>query len=76
MPKHVLAKLKALEIRHPGVFRQVNAMFAASFPVHTISAALAAQYGEHVSASCLLHFKRTLGRMDPQRVKQMSAGAS
>jgi hypothetical protein len=76
MPKHVLAKLKALETRHPGVFRQVNAMFKASFPVQTISAAIEAQYGEHISPGCLLHFKRTIGRMDPQRVKQMSAGAS
>ncbi len=76
MSQHVLAKLKALETRHPGVFRQVNAMFAASFPVQAISAAIEAQYGEHVSTACLLHFKRTLGRMDPQRVKQMSAGAS
>ena len=75
MPKHVLAKLRTLEARHPGVFRQVNAMFAASFPIRTISAALEAQYGEHISPACLLHFKRTIGRLDPQRVRQMSAGA-
>ena len=75
MPRHVLAKIRSLEARHPGVFRQFTAMFDASFPVRTIAAALEAQYGERIAPACLKHFRRTLGRLPAPRARCKRARA-
>ena len=75
MPKTTLSKIRSLEARHPGVFRQLSAMFDASFPLRTIAAALEAQYGASISPACLEHFRRTLRRPLAQPVRCKSAGA-
>jgi hypothetical protein len=76
MTKTTFSKIRSLEARHPGVFRQLSAMFDASIPLRTIAAALEAQYGERIPPACLEHFRRTLKRPPAQPARHKSAGAS
>ena len=52
-----LSRLEAIEDRHPGLCRQLEAMFKAFIPLRVISAAIRAQYGESIGASSLRAYK-------------------
>jgi hypothetical protein len=57
MQLHRLSKLEAIEDRHPGLCRQLEAMFKALLPVHVISAAIRAQYGESTGRNSLRTYR-------------------
>jgi hypothetical protein len=57
MPGHRFSKLEKLEDRHPGLCRQVEAMFKAFIPLRAIAAALQAQYWEHISPASLSDYE-------------------
>jgi hypothetical protein len=50
-------RLEAIEDRHPGLCRQVEAMFKAFIPMRTITAAIQAQYGESIGQNSLRAYK-------------------
>jgi hypothetical protein len=58
MTLHRLSKLEAFEERHPGAFRQVEAMLKAFISVRRIAAVLLAQYGERIGHNTLLSYRR------------------
>jgi hypothetical protein len=58
MPRQKFQKLEEFEGRHPGLVRQVEAMFEAFVPLRAISAALQAQYGERISHTSIWTYKR------------------
>ncbi|MFZ0961669.1 MAG: hypothetical protein WAO35_12250 [Terriglobia bacterium] len=57
MALHRFSKLEEIEDRHPGLCRQVEAMFKALIPLRTISAALQAQYGERLTPTYLREYR-------------------
>jgi len=58
MARQKFSKLEEFEGRHPGLCRQVEAMFEAFIPLRAISAALQAQYGERISHTSIWTYKR------------------
>ena len=57
MALHRFSKLEAFEDRHPGLCRQVEAMFRAFIPLRAIRAALQAQYGERIGRALLCSYR-------------------
>jgi hypothetical protein len=57
MAFHKFSKLEAIEDRHPGLCRQVEAMLKAFIPVRAIAAALQAQYGERIGRASLNEYR-------------------
>jgi hypothetical protein len=57
MAHHRFMKLEELEDRHPGLCRQVEAMFKAFIPLRVIAAALQAQYGVRIGRDSLSAYK-------------------
>jgi hypothetical protein len=51
------SKLEEFEDRHPGLCRQVEAMFKVFIPVRVIAAAIRAQYGESIGAASLSSYR-------------------
>jgi hypothetical protein len=68
-------KLEKLESRHPGLRRQVEAMFEAFIPLRAISAALQAQYGERISPTAIGTYKREFWNAQRARTQARSAAA-
>ena len=58
MARQKFSKLEEFEGRHPGLCRQVEAMFKAFIPPRAIAAALLAQYGERIGHTILWAYKR------------------
>ena len=58
MGRHPEPQLQRFEARHPGLRRQVDAMFEAFIPTRAISAAIWAQYGERISHTTIWTYKR------------------
>jgi hypothetical protein len=52
-----ISKLEEFEERHPGVCRQMEAMFKAFLPLHVVAAVIQAQYGEHLCRSYLREYR-------------------
>jgi len=57
MAGHRFSRLEEIEDRHPGLCRQVEAIFKTFIPVHRIIAVLRAQYGEHIGHATLSKYK-------------------
>jgi hypothetical protein len=57
MPGHRFSKLEEFEDRHPGLCRQVEAMFKAFIPLRVIAAVLQAQYGERIACASLSTYR-------------------
>jgi hypothetical protein len=58
MTREKFRKFEEFEDRHPGLCRQVEAMFKAFIPLRAIAAALQAQYGEYIGRNSLCAYKR------------------
>lgn len=58
MPKLIFGNIERLEDRHPGLCRQLEAMFDASISHRKIAAAIRAQYGERISRDSIGTYKR------------------
>jgi len=57
MAMHRFSKLEEFEDRHPGLCRQVEAMFKGFIPLRTIAAVLQAQYGERIGPASLSTYR-------------------
>lgn len=57
MALYRLSKLEAIEDHHPGLCRQLEAMFQALIPVRVIAAAIKAQYGERIGPRSLRAYR-------------------
>jgi hypothetical protein len=53
MALYRFSRLEAIEDRHPGLCRQLEAMFKAFVPVRAIARYIRAQYGESIGRSSL-----------------------
>jgi len=57
MALYRFSRLEAMEDLHPGLCRQLEAMFKALIPMRVILAAVRAQYGESIGASSLRAYR-------------------
>ena len=57
MALYRLSKLEAIEDHHPGLCRQLEAMFQALIPVRVIAAAIQAQYGRRIGIKSLRDYR-------------------
>ena len=57
MALYRLSKLEAIENHHPGLCRQLEAMFQALIPVRVIAAAIQAQYGRRIGIKSLRDYR-------------------
>lgn len=73
MPRQRFSKLVELEGRHPGLCRQVEAMFAAFIPLRAITAALQAQYGERISHHSIWTYKREFWKVEQEQLRALKA---
>jgi hypothetical protein len=58
MALHRFCRLEAIEDRHPGLCRQLEAMFKAFVPVRAIARSIRAQYGENIGRPSLHAYQR------------------
>ena len=57
MALYRLSKLEAIEDQHPGLCRQLEAMFQVLVPIRIIAAAIEAQYGRRIGIKSLRDYR-------------------
>jgi len=72
MLRRPVSKLLTLDCRHPGLRQKVYAMFDDLWTTRDVRQMLHAQFGEHVSLSCLEKYKARHRQEQRQMALEMS----